>query len=280
MAKFDTNQDIKPGFYRMPDAAYREVRALNYSSLKHGVGEKTPMHVHHAWKGEERKQTPNMRIGSAAHCLLLEGNKFDERYIVAGTRTRKAVKGDLGAADTRDVLTDTEWNHASGVADGIARNPDALALVRSAKAEREVVAMWRDAHTGFMMKQKMDLVVFGEVSVWCDIKTCEDASTGGFQKAIESWRYDIQAAMGLEGFHAITGRHLDPVFIAVENSPPYCCKVHRIGERTIRAGLYDYRDVLARLRRADETGEYEYPGGVHPVDARDWFLKRYGDMDE
>ena len=72
-----------------------------------------------------------------------------------------------------------------------------------------------------------------------DLKTTTDASPAGFARAVERYRYHVQAAYALDGWPQAGGGLADQfIFVVVEKAPPYAM------------GLYDLSAVLLDAARA------------------------------
>lgn len=88
-------EPLKPGIYAgIPNAEYHSGRGVSKSGLD--LVRKSPLHYKSAVEAGPREPTPDMRIGTMAHDLILEPGEFWNRY---ATPFVPAVEGALATTD-------------------------------------------------------------------------------------------------------------------------------------------------------------------------------------
>ena len=144
------------------------------------------------------------------------------------------------------------------------RNKDARAMIEGQVAI-EASFFWDHPEYDFECKGQFDLLTtLHGWTVVADIKSCEDASQDGFEKAVASFSYMIQHAWYLEGLNAIQEGEREFRFIAVEKSHPYLCAVYQLDPLNVYEGKYRCDKVAKQWDRALETDTWPgYPGGTN-----------------
>ena len=112
--------------YNQSDFAYRKEPGVNQSSLKKIL--ESPAHYQAALKNR-LIPTPSMEMGTAAHCLVLDGEKaFDAQYIKKPdnikltTKEGKEWKASVGRKKILNVGgKDDPWNSVQGMAESLRR---------------------------------------------------------------------------------------------------------------------------------------------------------------
>lgn len=224
---------------------------------------KSPLHYWARWCDPTRvtpPPTPSMERGTALHMALLEPDKFNATYAEAPdvSRTTKAGKleWELAAAGGKKLLKKDEWDTVQYMLRGVLEHPTAHKILSAAgRAEESFFA--KCPNTGLDLKCRPDWLTD---SGWLvDIKTTQDASLKGFQKAVANYRYHVQAAHYLNVFKLATGdTPRGFIFIAVESSDPYACQVFEASPLMVEAGAIEAARNLQALAHAALT----YPLGL------------------
>lgn len=251
---------------------YRKIKALNATALK--AGRRSLAHLRHAVTGGDTPETPSMRIGSAAHCLILEPEKFDACFFVYKSADRRTKAGQnaytqiVEAAAGRTLINDTEMAACRAIADAVRKHPAAGPFI-GAPGICEAVATWTDEETGILCKARFDKYAAGALAL--DIKTTRDASGRAFARQCATLGYAQQVAWYEEGFRAVTGTHTQCVLIAVESEPPHAVGFYTIDERSIADATAINRQIVRAVRHAMTTGEWPaYSPGVVSIEVPDW----------
>lgn len=233
----------------MDIAAYHAHPALGSSRLRELL--KSPAH----FRANLRRETEALQLGSLVHTLVLEPHTFPERYLVVPkidgrTKEGKAAKAAL-ADDPRIAVDGETMAEASACATSIMSHR-VYQQIRDAQVEHTV--FWTDAETGIECKARFD--VLGPLLV--DLKTTRDASPKGFQRAIATYGYHIQAAHYMAGARANGMEPRGFLFACVETSPPYLPAGYLMGNPTLEQGESERREAL--LTYAQCLREDRWPG--------------------
>lgn len=248
---------------------------LSYSALKNF---KDSPQDFIQYKFREKKQTDAMLYGILVHCLILEPEKFKERYVIMddrdicnsiggakprATNNYKAWK-ELFISECGDkaIISIDDYNIANLVASNV-RSNRASAKVLSLCPIHELPVDWE--YKNFVFKGFID--GYGDKAIF-DIKTCRDANTKKFQRDAISMSYYLQAAMYLTA----VGRLIPYYIIAVDKKGGV--SVHRLHKHLIEHGLEEYALLLDQFNRCilmdgfDQSYDFhcEQYDGIHIMD--------------
>jgi hypothetical protein len=250
----------------MDIAAYHAHPALGSSRLRELL--KSPAH----FRANMRRETEALALGSLVHTLVLEPHAFPERYLVVPridgrTKGGKAAKAAL-ADDPRIAVDGETMAEASACATSIMSHR-VYQQIRDAQVEHTV--FWTDKETGIECKARFD--VLGPLLV--DLKTTRDASPKGFQRAIATYGYHIQAAHYMAGAVANGMEPRGFLFACVETSAPYLAAGYLLGNPTLEQGERERREAL--LTYAQCLREDRWPGynddRIEVIDLPNWAWK-------
>jgi len=138
--------------------------------------------------------------------------------------------------------------------------------IRDAQVEHTV--FWTDKETGIECKARFD--VLGPLLV--DLKTTRDASPKGFQRAIATYGYHIQAAHYMAGAIANGMEPQGFLFACVETSAPYLPAGYLMGNPTLEQGERERREALttyAQCLRDDRWPGYN-DDRIEVIDLPTW----------
>ena len=289
----------EPGVYRgIPAADYHAWDACNKSSLD-VLHEYSPMHYEYRLRNP-KPGTPDMLVGSGIHALTLEGEEaYRAEFVTGGPINEKT-----GKSYGHDTAKFAEWMQAVGPGksfvttdqDAKIRACSAAILKRQAArvfleapGENELSIVWVDAATGILCKGRIDAArpTWGSIG---DLKSTQNASKEEFQRSIETYGYDRQAAWYLDGARAVYELTGDPIlkdiaafaFICIEKEPPYGVATYCMrdaSESPSWATLQVARDENARLlrivRNCRETDTWPgYDNDFEDITTTEWALRR------
>lgn len=232
-------------------------------------------------RGWTRKESTSTEWGSLMDALvLLTKLQFERRYVVAPAEYPAEVKGQrvmkpwnwnaTFCKEWRDeqsgktVLKESEWQEAQS----------ALAALgtHNAAGEKQVMAVaeWRESGllTSIPLKVLIDIVPDNPAFHAClaDFKTSASADPKRWPFVVDSYGYDVQAALYLDAYNAATGEErTDWLHIVQENEPPYHVELILLGSEFIELGRAKYRAALqhyAECLRTGVWGGYSVPSNV------------------
>lgn len=258
----------------MDIAEYHAHPALGSSRLREIL--RSPAH----FKANIRRETEALQLGSLVHTLVLEPHAFPERYVVAPkidgrTKEGKAQKAAL-ASETRTVIDGETMAEASACATSIMSHR-VYQQIRDAQVEHTVFwdeeVTWEDEHGNRVAARIPCKARFDVLGPWLvDLKTTRDASPKGFQRAIATYGYHIQAAHYMAGARANGMEPRGYLFACVETSPPYLPAGYLLGDPTLGQGESERREAL--LTYAQCIREDRWPGynddRIEVIDLPNW----------
>ena len=261
---------------QMPDADYRQIRAVNCSGLK--LFADSPLHYWHRYLNPDRApETPSkaLRLGTLIHCRALEGlEEFNSRYVRKGEYKRNTKEGKAAheaflasMPEGAEIIEQDEWDQALDVAHALLKSTAASNLLEGAHGYSEEVIQWVDEESGLLCKAKMDRIqtINGKTYI-VDLKTCSQfyggAGPKGFSKSAANFKYHWQAAFYLDGLRASGdfGEVEDFVFVVVEKEPPYGVGIYRASDQFVQIGRDQYREAMenfAVCQRDDHWPGYD-----------------------
>lgn len=186
----------------------------------------------------QRKFEPSraMQLGTLIHCLLLEPDEVQHRYAVAPKVDKRTKAGKEqwlmfeSSAGEREIIDQAFYNEAVTCAEAAKKDPNLQCILSEPFYAEEQL----DADLfGFPFTARLDLETEGFVY---DVKTCQDASPEGFQRAAYNLDYHLQAAI----YRLMTGKPFR--WVAIETSSPYNVMVYNQSEEA-------YERSKARLEK-------------------------------
>lgn len=230
------------------NADYHADPAISASHLKAVM--QSPYHYWRRFLDPKRppmEPTSAMRLGSLAHCAVLEPDELSKRYAIAPDRRSNAGKAAAVemAANGIEAVSEPEMVLAFNMADAVRQHPYAAALLAHGKAEQSF--WWDDLPTGLRCKCRPD---WYQGTTIVDLKTCQDASPAAFARSVATFAYHVQAAHYLAGLHGAERF----VFIAVEKTAPYAVAVYELDHAAMALGRTmrdNALEVIATCKAAD-----------------------------
>jgi hypothetical protein len=277
----------------VPPDVYHSWPLLSSSVLKE-LARRTPMHAR--WRADHPPDdTDAMRVGTALHCLLLDGpDTFEASYSVGGPvneKTGKAYGSDTKAysewaaaqsALGKVFLSADECRRVEAMATSIMAHPAARARFRDSGAEREVSIVFRPfVGLDLLMKARIDLYCPSFRSV-ADVKTTATSAAGySFSRVVYDRGYDIQAAVYVLAMRS-AGFECDWFdWIAVEKSPPNAVAVHRLAEESLGKAIEQTFAAIERWDSCVRSGEWPgYAGSASVIETPKWATAGVGDEEE
>lgn len=249
------------------------------------------------WKyidGGQEEEKSYLNIGSAVHTLALEPDLFSKVFFVLpdtypdGKKVirnpaHKAYQELLAQAGGKTILSTAEHRTVMGMAQALAGNKKALALLRR-PGKVEASIFWTDDETGIKMRCRPDFMADDGLII--DLKTAASADKDLFCRSAWSLHYDMSVAITCAGYKALTGKMPENyIFIAVEKEAPHIVEVYdsfRPCDPTdparmnyFDAGWHRYREALKKYRQCMETGIFpSYSDIINPMSIPFYGLKQ------
>lgn len=227
--------------YEQSDPSYRSDPAFAQSHVKHIL--KSPAHYLAATK-RRFAPTLSMQIGSALHCLVLEGKEqFDRDFILKpdginlATKEGKDWKAEAGK---KTVLSRSDqyasWDAVHGMAESLQR----LEWFNPSQADyrkyNELSLYW--TADGVACKARLDrLVLEKDRALVLDLKTTDSIDSKKFlSKVLGDMNYLFQSAWYTEATEAAFKVPASFIFIGIERTPPYATRVFEVSSEMLAEG--------------------------------------------
>lgn len=260
--------------YNQSEFDYRREEGVNQSSLKKILD--SPAH-YQAAKKNRLIPTPAMEMGTAVHCLLLDGeDAFNAQYVMKPaeikltTKEGKAWKEGVGR---KRVLTvggkDDPWNSVQGMAKSLSR----LSYYRNTGAEyikrNEVSVYWE--WEGVKCKARLDSVLLDEGLI-LDLKTTDSVEVDLFTKKVIGLGYDFQAAFYAKAASVAYGKPFKFMFTCVERRDPYTVDLFEVDEDMMEEGLAKCVAALRLYKTCSSLSEWpSRDPKVHSLSYPSWY---------
>jgi len=240
---------------------------LNWSLLK----EAQKSMLHFRWRlANPLASTPAMDLGRAAHCAVLEPDRFftDFAYFDGPRRAGKAWEEFAAVNVGRTILKPDDYEKVLAMRDAVFSHKIARRLLRGGKSE--VSLKWTDEVTRMRLKARLDHVR-GDTLV--DFKTTRDLEERVFSRLAVKLGYISQLAMYRMGLIA-NGHDEGPVYmIAVESEGPFDVAVYELDDEALYAGEEIVRELLQKVkdyrRWTKPPGRYPY---LKTLEVPPWFF--------
>jgi len=218
---------------------YRDILALNWSSLKHMASSAKL----YRWRIDHpRPDTPALDLGTAVHCAVLEPDTFDDRYIVRpkGIDLRKKAGKEWKASIDPDkplLSYDQGWA-VEHIRRAVAEHPIAAEILEGTRREETVT--W--TIDGVACKGRVDAIAPDRL---VDLKTTSKG-LARFERDTASMLYHCQLAWYADGCDDANLLPVDaPVYIiAAETVEPYDVGVYCLPPEVLEVGRATYERLL------------------------------------
>lgn len=296
-----TTTDIADGIHPgLPFDEYLAIDAVSNSGALNRM-RRSPLY-YRMTRGTESEGTKDTRIGNAVNDLVLQPAEFDKRLVVAGRCCATLAKGGVcsksgsvvvdgrslcgthydaerdGEPDPRILVTDEQMRRARNMAAAVLSDENAAPLLARCRL-REVSLVWTDERTGLRCKGRIDALQDGtpnpfQLPALIDLKKSRKARPSDFPGEIMRRNYHGQLAWYDTGHHVLTGLHVEPWIIAVNDQTGD--DVHEVGTYqiiadAIEAGREANRKTLALIKKCRD--EDRYPGfGSMPMSIPAWAM--------
>lgn len=280
----------EPGWYKnLSGDEYHGSFGTSSTTLKKLI-EKTPAHMHYDMH-HPKDPSEALNLGSLAHTLILEPEKFRSEYIILPAGLKQPTASQMNAkkpsakslqqmaewdqfmkeAEGKRVVSEDSFNRASEMAGNVLGHPIARVILQDIIVESSIYWWYRNSDESDDTKYKEMVKVRPDIidrthGILADLKTTTDGSYDGFSRSIRKFYYHMSAAMYLDGVNQSKElleevRHFvftKFVFICVESEPPYLCSVYELSREFLELGDRLYRRSMKKLH---ESRQSEKPPG-------------------
>ena len=285
--------------WNQPEFDYRRAEGLNQSSFKKILD--SPAHYQAALKNR-LIPTPAMKMGTAVHSLVLDGEKafnslyfnrkkegkdltvaemkeaLDKKNISYKNSAKKAELEELlypggKPLDRRTGLSEDEYADVQGMAESLRRlewysGTDAEYIKRN-----EVSIYWEQA--GVPFKARLDSILIDE-GIVLDLKTTDSAEPELFTKKVIGLGYDFQAAAYTAAAERAFGKPFRFMFAAVERKAPYTVAIYEADEVMQAEGRRKFDEAIRIYKECEASGNWpgkeitigslSYPSWYKPIE--------------
>lgn len=261
----------------MTNAEYHATSAVSKSDLD--LIAKSPAHYIES-KNSPKEQTVSMLLGSVAHKLVLEADKFEEEFAIAPDVDRRTKAGKEqwtkfceNITDKITVIDNSVFEQAMEISKAVGTHPIASKLLHSGQAELSY--FWEQ--NGIECKCRPDYLRT-DIKTVVDFKTAQDASPDEFAKAAYKYRYHVQAAWYLDGLRACGLNIENFIFVVCETKPPYNVMCYVADEYMLKLGRAEAEKNLETYKKCAESDiwhGYEEKPKINDLSLPEWVMKKY-----
>ena len=246
--------------YCQADPVYRQAEGQSQSHLKTIL--KSP--AHYVSAGKHRLiPSPAMIMGTAVHCLTLEGQEtFDAQFCQRpeGIKfTTKEGKEWRAANSKKTILTndgrDRQWDSVIGMSNALKSldwfNPEQTDY----RKFNEVSIYWTE--NDIRCKARLDRVIQTDDEVLVlDLKTTDSISTAKFQSKFIDLGYDFQAAWYSHAAELVYNKPARFIFVAIERTAPYTMDFFEVPRFILQNACRRTDKALSILKECRERDEW------------------------
>lgn len=246
--------------YKQPDPEYRRAPGESQSHLKKIL--KSPAH----YKAELNRKFPSspaMTIGTATHCLVLEGaDRFNSDFIKKPdgiSYTTKEGKEWRTANSKKTILAndgkERMWDCVHGMSAALKTLDWFDESTPDYRKYNEVSIYWEEL--GIPCKARLDRVIVEEDQVIVlDLKTTDSVSTEKFQGKMVDLGYDFQAGWYSHAAELVYEKPARFIFVAVERGAPHTMDFFEMPPSVLKEARYKNQVALERLKNCRETDQW------------------------
>jgi exodeoxyribonuclease VIII len=223
----------------------------------------------------KQESTPNLKFGTAAHALIVEGQEaFDKEVrVLTGSPYTKAYKEEKAEYEEQGfiVLKEDDVNLIQSMKDNMVYEGNAYLNAKGKVAEASIY--WYEEDVLCKCRPDMLCPPLKEPNsdnkiVIIDYKTTISCEPFAFNKSVKKYGYDMQAAWYRRGIQMAGYDVEDFVFIAQEKVHPYASKVFRITEEQMNFGwtmMENYLEEYKEYQKGKPLTIYNSPNVVDLV---------------
>ena len=248
-------EEIKPdenSLYQMPDEWYFNGPGISKSELD--LINEAPL----KFKEHEYRDTPEMMLGRAIHCAILEPEAFNKKFAIAPSVDRRTKAGKeayqefMEYAQFKEILTSDQALTVEELQQTFGSTDHYGAFVKNSITE---VSCYAKIYGNILSRGRVDAI--NKDGYVIDIKTTKDAKRPYFRRSLTNFRYHVQAAYYLDILTEATGIAHDVfVLIVIERAKPYLHKTYVFSEEAIDRGREEYLSNLKTYEQCMKTDQW------------------------
>lgn len=206
------------------------------------------------------KSSAAMNIGTAVHCLALEHNAFDDRYVINKFKDRrtKAYKEWASMMFDKEVLTPSEHDTIRRCVDAL-RSVKLIERLLDTPGDIEQSQRCIDEETGVPVKSRPDKAIHNS-KLLLDIKTISMLTDREFSWACQNFGYHVQDAHYTSIASQLSGGKFSMVFAVVETSEPFRARAFVLCDDSRAEGMNDRLRLLSEYQARKESGDWSELG--------------------
>lgn len=277
---------------RVPFSDYAAIDALNMSRLKE-IEHSPQRYVH---RSKHPLETRPLTLGKAAHCAVLEPERFDQDFVV-WTKLTKNGSGNIAPRSGeqwetfkaenigKSIITVEERDLAMAMQTAI--RADAMAMKYLEVGDPEVTMEWDLSESWGLprrrCKGRADWLTRLEGKRYVvGLKTSVDCREFAFGGAAARYGYPLQWAWYHDGYRTITDIEPRMKEIVVEPKPPHAVMVYNVTEDVLLEGRDRYLELLKILGECETSGKWPGPGGneEHDVTLPTYYYGQQDDLED
>lgn len=276
------NPKPEPGLYNMSFEEYAQIQAVNNSRLV--AYNKTPAHAL-----VYKPDTQAMRIGRAAHAMLLEPSLYAKKWaVMPDGMIRRGKKWEEWSAENegKEILSLSEEESIKGIVKSLSSGEydTARKLIELCGNDTEVVLVWKHPKFGCLCKCRLDGFALREFNLIIDLKTTTDSDPDDWirtainAKGQPHW----QVMHYLQGAQSVLSPEIKTfLWIVMEVKEPFGISVIQAapaptGESDmVYLAKLQMEPVLERYLQSERTGKFPgRPDKVIPGRLPQWFINK------
>jgi hypothetical protein len=252
---------------RVPAPEYHASPGLSISRLKEL--KRSPQH--YQWALTHPKDTQPLRLGSAAHCAVLEPERFIRDHAVWNRRTASGNLGPRngqywdafkGANATKAIITEDEYVDVLAIQAAVRGDPVAAPYLES--GEPEVVL--QAEMNGRLCRGRVDWLTAQSGSpVIVGLKTARDCRAFQFGSQAARLGYHLQFSFYCDLYQTIKGIQPKMIEIVVEVEAPHAVVVYLVPDDVLVQGRSEYQELMTRLAECEVRDKWPGPAEVEQI---------------
>lgn len=216
---------------------------------------RSPFHYFSNYVAEDRppRESSNaQKLGSLAHCVILEPDEVLKRYAVkpddCDMRTKAGKEWAASVAPGFEVISSEQLKAAESMRWSLLKLPDVASALATGAPELSIFATFDEYHIDAKIRPDWVHECDDGGVILVDVKTCADASPREFGRSAANYRYHVQAAFYSDVYAKATGRKVHAfAFACVESAYPYAAACYVLDDAAMIKGRLLFHTDLRTL---------------------------------